>query len=845
MRLPKLVPKIPFYYLEDNLVFGEEDRVYAYYEFPMYSYSFVGEDQAYQLQQAIMRLIRQSHSSHVRFFFCTNEEKIEKTIKASKELVRSKGELKTIAYQHLEGVQHILEELHGKYIQNVCWYVGIELVLEEIAPKEAHWLKEFRIAAKDFFLRSNACLFGDFETIPNEKIQRYKRLENLLYNRISKYFRLRKTTPEDMVFLVEHLEGKKEQSLDEVMYRPNSFKEETNTYTYHYDVLNLASAGITEKKNYLILEQGTEKEYITYLSLSRMTRDLVFPFQSEIYYFLQSELDFPIDSWLDVNLLDNRLALAKVRGKKSDLSDIYESGMSVGKDVGNNVREAYQSANELEQKLEDTREDLYVLSLNVRVSGKTYDEMLKRVSDVRNFFDVYSMYLEVPCNVQLLLHFGSYPAGRRVIEDYRQYVGAEFIASLGIGATQQLGDGCGIPIGFNAETGIPVFIQPWLAAQGIKGTVTNTLAKALIGSLGGGKSLTENLLLFWSVLFGALAFCIDPKSERSNWSEDLPYFAPYLKTVNITSEKENIGLLDPFQLMRRKKDQESLALDVLTYITGVSIRDEDRFPLLQRAVKTVSDFEGTKGLLLVIQELYAQEAAIAQRLAKHIESFKELSIAGLLFGDGTNQQGLNLDAKCNLALVQDLTLPDNETVPEDYNSSEILSIAIMMSLATYALDFIKQNRKIYKAVGLDESWAWLNVAQGKILGDKLVREGRSRNAGIDFSTQNTDDLGDEKMRSKIGLKFIFRSNDREEITKALSFCGISVTEENIQRVKNLENGECLFCDIHGNIGILYVYYWFEDLFHAFDTRPPMEETYEEEEYKDEILEKLVEEIEVN
>ncbi|MDT2715938.1 ATP-binding protein, partial [Enterococcus gallinarum] len=64
------------------------------------------------------------------------------------------------------------------------------------------------------------------------------------------------------------------------------------------------------------------------------------------------------------------------------------------------------------------------------------------------------------------------------------------------------------------------------------------------------------------------------------------------------------------------------------------------------------------------------------------------------------------------------------------------------------------------------------------------------------------------------MKFIFRSNDREEITKALNFCGISVTEENIQRVKNLENGECLFCDIHGNIGILYVYYWFEDLFHA-------------------------------
>lgn len=91
MRLPKLVPKIPFYYLEDNLVFGEEDRVYAYYEFPMYSYSFVGEDQAYQLQQAIMRLIRQSHSSHVRFFFVQTKKKLKKRLKPQKNWCVLKG----------------------------------------------------------------------------------------------------------------------------------------------------------------------------------------------------------------------------------------------------------------------------------------------------------------------------------------------------------------------------------------------------------------------------------------------------------------------------------------------------------------------------------------------------------------------------------------------------------------------------------------------------------------------------------------------------------------------------------------------------------------------------------
>lgn len=839
MKLPKVVPKVPFKYLEENLIFTVDDRVYAYYEFPAYSYGFVGEDQAFQLQQNLMRLYRQSRVPHMRAYFCTDEERIEKSIQDSKKLVRSKGKLKELAYQHLDGVQEILEEMHGQYVRNVRFYVGFELVLEGEEKEDKSFLQEVRLGWKDFFHRSNVGLFGGFETIANEKLERYLRLEKLLFNRIGKYFRLRKTTPQDVVYLVEHLEGKKEQSLEEVEAVSHAFQEDGKTYLYQYDTLNLASAGKQEEKNYLVLTQGMDTEYVSYLALSRMTRDLVFPFQSEVLYYIQSDVDFPTDVSIDIERLDNRSALSKVRNKKNDLDDIYESGASVGRDAGNMVREAYEMANDLEEDLEVTREDMYQVSFVTRVAGQTKDEMIKRVSDVRAFYEDYGMYLEVPCNVQLFLHYECFPAGQRTIEDYRQFVGVDFLASLGFGATQQLGDGCGIPIGFNAETEKPVFIQPWLAAQGIKGSVTNALAKALIGSLGGGKSLIENLLLFWSVLFGALAFCIDPKSERLYWARDLPFFAPYLKIVNITNDAENIGLLDPFSIMEKQKDQESLALDILTYITGVSIRDEERFPLLQQAVKEVSESDGPKGLLLVIDALKTQEDPTAQKLAKHLESFKELSIAGLLFGDGTNDKGLSFGAKCNVALVQDLTLPDSETAAEDYNSSEILSIAIMMCLATYALDFIKLDRKIYKAIGLDESWAWLNVSQGKILGNKLVRAGRSMNAGIDFSTQSTADLGDEKTKNNIGLKFIFRSNDREEVVKALRFCGVSETEENIQKIMSLENGQCLFVDIKGNAGILYVYYWFEDIFQAFDTRPPMED--EEEEQEEFLMPSLLEE----
>ena len=47
-------------------------------------------------------------------------------------------------------------------------------------------------------------------------------------------------------------------------------------------------------------------------------------------------------------------------------------------------------------------------------------------------------------------------------------------------------------------------------------------ASAFVGSLRGGKSFCNNLLVYYSVLFGGQAVILDPKSERGNWKETLP-----------------------------------------------------------------------------------------------------------------------------------------------------------------------------------------------------------------------------------------------------------------------------------------------------------------------------------
>ena len=83
-------------------------------------------------------------------------------------------------------------------------------------------------------------------------------------------------------------------------------------------------------------------------------------------------------------------------------------------------------------------------------------------------------------------------------------------------------------------------------------------------------------------------------------------------------------------------------------------------------------------------------------------------------------------------------------------------------------------------------------------------------------------MADENIKNNIGMKFAFRSTDINEIKKTLEFFGLDSEDENNQkRLRNLENGQCLFQDLYGRVGVIKFHVMFDYLFHAFDTRPPV------------------------
>ena len=273
--------------------------------------------------------------------------------------------------------------------------------------------------------------------------------------------------------------------------------------------------------------------------------------------------------------------------------------------------------------------------------------------------------------------------------------------------------------------------------------------------------------------------------------------------------------------MKNVKDAESLAIDILTFLTGISSRDGEKFPVLRKAVRAVTQSD-QRGLLHVIDELRREDTAIARNIADHIDSFTDYDFAHLLFSDGSVSNAISLVNQLNIIQVADLVLPDKDTTFEEYTTIELLSVAMLIVISTFALDFIHSDRSIFKIVDLDEAWAFLNVAQGETLSNKLVRAGRAMQAGVYFVTQSSGDVSKESLKNNIGLKFAFRSTDINEIKQTLEFFGIDKDDENNQkRLRDLENGQCLLQDLYGRVGVVQIHPVFEELLHAFDTRPPV------------------------
>ena len=808
----------PIKYIDNNLVWNKDNEVFAYYELIPYNYSFLSPEQKYLVHDSFRQLIAQSREGKIHALQIATESSIRSIQEQSKKLVT--GKLREVAIQKIDDQTEALVSMIGDNQVDYRFFLGFKLMVTEDEVNLKNIKKSVFLTFREFLNEVRHTLMNDFVSMSNDEINRYAKMEKLLENKISRRFKIRRLEAKDFAYLMEHLYGRDGIAYEDYEYPLPKRKLKRETLIKYYDLIRPTRCVVEESQRYLRLEHEDSESYVSYFTVNAIVGELDFP-SSEIFYFQQQQFTFPVDTSMNIEIVGNKKSLTTVRNKKKELKDLDNHAYQAGNETSSNVVEALDSVDELETDLDQSKESMYKLSYVIRVSAPDLDELKRRCDEVKDFYDDLNVKLVRPAGDMMGLHGEFLPASKRYINDYIQYVKSDFLAGLGFGATQMLGENKGIYIGYSVDTGRNVYLQPSLASQGVKGTVTNALASAFVGSLGGGKSFCNNLLVYYSVLFGGQAVILDPKSERGNWKETLPEIAEEINIVNLTSDKENAGLLDPFVIMKDKEDGATLAKEILTFLTGISTRDGDKFPVLISAISKVSESE-QRGLLNVITELRKENTPISNHIANHIDSFTNYDFAHLLFSDGTAKNTISLDNQLNIIQVADLVLPDKDTTFDEYTTIELLSVAMLIVISTFALDFIHSDRSIFKIVDLDEAWAFLNVAQGETLSNKLVRAGRAMNAGVYFVTQSSGDVSKESLKNNIGLKFAFRSTDTNEIKQTLEFFGLDSEDENNQkRLRDLENGQCLMQDLYGRVGVVQIHPVFVELLHAFDTRPPI------------------------
>ena len=499
----------PIKYIDNNLVWNKDNEVFAYYELIPYNYSFLSAEQKYIVHDSFRQLIAQSREGKIHALQIATESSVRSIQEQSKKLVS--GRLRDVAIQKIDEQTEALVSMIGDNQVDYRFFLGFKLMVTEQEVNLKNMKKSLFMTVKEFLNEVNHTLMNDFVSMPTDEINRYMKMEKLLENKISRRFKVRRLDKNDFGYLMEHLYGRDGVAYEDYEYSLPKKKLKKETLIKYYDLIRPIRCLIEESQRYLRLEHEDSESYVTYFTVNAIVGELDFP-SSEIFYFQQQQFIFPVDTSMNVEIVENRKALSVVRNKKKELKDLDNHAFQSGSETSSNVVDALDSVDELETDLDQSKESMYKLSYVIRVSAPDLDELKRRCDEVKDFYDDLNVKLVRPAGDMLGLHSEFLPASKRYINDYVQYVKSDFLASLGFGATQQLGENTGIYIGYSVDTGRNVYLQPSIASQGIKGTVTNALASAFVGSLGGGKSFCNNLLVYYSVLFGGQAVILDPKS---------------------------------------------------------------------------------------------------------------------------------------------------------------------------------------------------------------------------------------------------------------------------------------------------------------------------------------------
>lgn len=591
----------------------------------------------------------------------------------------------------------------------------------------------------------------------------------------------------------------------------------------------------------LEVENDNEKFYTTTVVVDD------FPLDMEYTHLFEKaqNMPFPVECHVKAKIINNEKVKKKFDRAKINHKQQAKEKQDTGDSASEDVQDNLFVLNQMEREVTGSGVFIEWVFMFV-IKSDDYRDCKRKAKRLMKRLKETQIYAVNPLADQLQLFYQCLHGNDLFINKYwLQRTTATGIAENLFGVSQSLGTKTGFYIGridkfirsVSREEAVAssrdiILFSLLLAAKGIKGAVSDSPHVLITGQTGKGKSFLAKLLWIYTSFFKGQMLYWDPKSEFAEWfdrvteskemQEKYPLFINHLKTFKYVTlnyeDSTNYGCLDPIVFLDGIEANEMLK-SVFDEIKSFENYHHIETAIYQAISDTVEERENGKkvGSLNVIEKLQNNEDEHVKNAGDLLFEKTQNNILKLVFSDGTNP-ALNIQEKATILQVKGLDMPKADDDTSSYSTSEKNGITLMLLIGKF-LEKFGSRRDVQTTIFIDECWAFSASRQGKKVGKRIKRTGRSENNSLVFITQSVKDKADDDDGGNFGCHFAFDEKDeREDILKSLGLEYSKESPENMEMLKDLKKGQCIFSDFYGRVGKMVVHCPFEEMTEAFRTQ---------------------------
>jgi AAA-like domain len=582
----------------------------------------------------------------------------------------------------------------------------------------------------------------------------------------------------------------------------------------------LLEGQVENGRTMLRLEHPAGESFVASLSFSRFPDVMSFP-DGEPWLHFADSLPFPVEISSRMRLIPPAKASKDVGRKLAHARDMDAHIREAGVDLPLALAEQLEAARMLEHGITKERLPFVYGWHRLSVTAPTRELCQRRVEALVEHYRDIGIDVVNSTGDQFSLLCESLPGDRVRLSSYVQRQPLYTIAGGVPTATVDLGDR---PMG--GLDGGDVWMGPYIGetlgrARSIvhfdpllAATRNRPTAVAITGEPGGGKTTLALLMIMQLALRGVTVAVIDPKGDAESLVDVLAARGRKARVLPLGSAAP--GLLDPFSFGDDLAEKRTMATETLRLL--LPRMSEERESAMIQAVAAVANRE-RPSLGKVVRHLEQAEDPASRNLGAVLRSMSEMRLARLCFAPSGGQR-IDAAGWTTVFTLAGLTLPDTAVSRDDFSYEQRLSVALLYLVSQFARRLLNgMDRRLPKAIFLDEAWAITSTPEGAKLVPEVSRMGRSRNTALILVSQNAGDLLSEQVTNCISGVFAFRSSERVEVANVMALLGVENSDEHQIALRGLGNGECIFRDLEGRAGRIGIDLISDEMRQWLDTNP--------------------------